>query len=389
MVFFEKLVLFISLFIPCVLIAQPMQCGFAEMLQKSIANDWEVIRRIHDFNQKLDRVHLDDFVYPRSEIKVPVVVHIVWYYNNENVSDNLVYSQIEALNRDFNAENVDIGKIPIEFLPSIGVPNIRFCLAAKDPYGNYTTGILKRKTPIENIGMSEKLFSSIAGGSDAWDPDHYLNIWVANTGQYITGFGTYPLQSLKDRTGVVIHPDYFGINGNKKYGLGRVTTHEIGHFFGLYHPWADDDNCNTDDLVADTPPQQKAYYGCPDYPLNGCVNSEMFMNFMGYVDDHCMQMFTEGQKQRMLKVIELARPGFLNSNTECKYPNNSMGQIFVWPNPTDGLVRINFTGRTNKKNELKIFNTLGQLITLRKKITGPEFLIDLSAFPKGLYFFKH
>jgi hypothetical protein len=64
----------------------------------------------------------------------------------------------------------------------------------------------------------------------------------------------------------------------------------------LYHIWGDE-VCG-DDLVDDTEPADSANYGCPTFPYhpnNNCgssENGEMFMNFMDYTDDECMNMFT-------------------------------------------------------------------------------------------------
>ena len=37
----------------------------------------------------------------------------------------------------------------------------------------------------------------------------------------------------------------------------------------------------------------------------------MFVNFMDYVDDHCMTMFTVGQVERMHATLDEARSSFL------------------------------------------------------------------------------
>ena len=57
-----------------------------------------------------------------------------------------------------------------------------------------------------------------------------------------------------------------------------------------------------DDFVADTPPQFDKNYGTPTFPHVSCGNGphgDMFMNYMDYVDDAAMLMFTKGQVARM------------------------------------------------------------------------------------------
>ena len=36
-----------------------------------------------------------------SVITIPVVVHVVYYNNNENISDQQIFSQIDIINEDF------------------------------------------------------------------------------------------------------------------------------------------------------------------------------------------------------------------------------------------------------------------------------------------------
>ena len=87
------------------------------------------------------------------------------------------------------------------------------------------------------------------------------------------------------------------------YNLGRTATHEIGHWLNLFHIWGDDGTaCTGRDLVADTPNQGSENFGCPAFPhTDNCTsgNGVMFMNYMDYTDDGCMNMFTAGQKTRM------------------------------------------------------------------------------------------
>src|SRR5689334_12048877 len=48
-------------------------------------------------------------------ITIPVVIHILYHYPSENISDELVKSQIAALNRDYRKQNADTTKIPPYF----------------------------------------------------------------------------------------------------------------------------------------------------------------------------------------------------------------------------------------------------------------------------------
>ncbi|HMC96362.1 MAG TPA: fibronectin type III domain-containing protein, partial [Flavobacteriales bacterium] len=100
------------------------------------------------------------------------------------------------------------------------------------------------------------------------------------------------------------------------YHLGRTMTHEVGHWLNLRHIWGDS-NCGND-LVSDTPTQQTSNFSCPSFPHVTCSNGpngDMFMNYMDYTDDACMNIFSAGQKARMqaLFVTGGARVSLLSS----------------------------------------------------------------------------
>ena len=137
------------------------------------------------------------------------------------------------------------------------------------------------------------------GGSDVVTPSTHMNIWVANIGGGILGYAQFPGGSAAT-DGIVVAPQFFGNTGyvSAPFDKGRTTTHEVGHYLNLRHIWGDG-RCNRDDFVSDTPKSDRPNYGCPNYPTNHCRSSDMFMNYMDYVDDRCMFMFSEGQKARM------------------------------------------------------------------------------------------
>ena len=76
--------------------------------------------------------------------------------------------------------------------------------------------------------------------------------------------------------------------------------HEVGHWVGLYHPFAGGVSCDLGDLdyVADTPIELRPELGsciegldsCPDQPGLDNIN-----NYMDYTSDDCRYLFTPGQ----------------------------------------------------------------------------------------------
>lgn len=140
--------------------------------------------------------------------------------------------------------------------------------------------------------------------------------------------------------GVVITYTAFGNTGtaNAPFDLGRTATHEIGHWLNLRHIWGDQAGCTTDDDVADTPLQDNMHYGCPTFPQISCnngPNGDMFMNYMDYVDDACMYMFTAGQSVRMDACLAGARAPILASDGLVPPPPVTAADLWSADTPAD------------------------------------------------------
>jgi hypothetical protein len=236
-------------------------------------------------------------------ITIPVVVHVVHQKDQGKITEEQVKSQIAALNLDFRAKNSDFSKVPKVWRSLATDAKIEFALATKDPGGKKTSGITYTKTSISAFDPDDKVKSKKTGGVDPWPTDRYLNIWVCSLGQSLLGYAQFPGGPSKT-DGVVILNTAFGTNGKVKapFNKGRTATHEIGHFLGLRHIWGDRNDCSGDDFVADTPRARQANMGKPKFPQITCnngPNGDMFMNYMDYVDDAAMFMFTAGQVGRM------------------------------------------------------------------------------------------
>ncbi len=267
----------------------------------------------------------------RGVVTVPVVVHILYSTANDdsiryhNIPDWQVVSEIDAMNEDYSRTNADAYKTPTPFLQYAADCEIRFCLATRDPNGQPTTGIIHKPTGITCFNDFSSMKHSSFGGDDAWPYTEYLNIWVCCLSGGALGYSTLPNVAMGDEDGCVIHYKSFGrINTrSKKYNRGRTGTHEAGHWFNLIHLWGDM-NCGND-KVDDTPVQKDSNFGCPNFPkTNNCpghtADGEMFMDYMDYSNDSCMNLFTLGQKQRMWSAINSFRPSILTSNG-CNRPS--------------------------------------------------------------------
>ncbi len=292
---------------------------------------------------------------------ITVIVHVLHtgqpIGTYPNLSQRQVASQIRVLNEDFNRTNVDRFNAPVAF-QNVGAGmtgGITFQLARRDPAGNLLAeaGVHRQLIAAQPTYTMSYIDATIkpATMSAAWDNGSYLNMWTipnpvsdppGSVGLY--GYAQFPNSSglvgigsnngTANTDGLVMAATAFGSNYTAGGVLlppadrfpnlpspsdkGRTATHELGHGLGLKHIWGSgtcgDDNC------ADTPTSQS-----PNY--NACFNNttpgqfhpkantcgtgtpdEMFENFMDYVDDRCMNMFTADQVLRMVTVMDVS-PG--------------------------------------------------------------------------------
>ena len=401
-----------------------IHCANDILLQQTAKNNPSLNSPLNQLNGRLNAAAnaRTTSTLPDTVVTIPVVVHIIHNNADEsiggaNIPDAQIQSQIDVLNKDYRRLNADTANAPAS-VNAVGADvKFQFCLAQTDPNGDPTNGITRTYSSQANFiyPTDETTVKALS----YWPSDQYLNIWVCNlylynTTQTLLGITQLPsgdtLSGLNATDGnaatdgVLINYQSFGTTGTllSQYALGRTATHEIGHWFGLFHPWGNynSGDCTLTDYCDDTPVCGDPFYAaapsCTDNPAINCSDRRMIEAYMEYSDDGCMNVFTQDQKTRMRLALILSprRQALLSSSHGCNAAiiptttSNSNLSINVFPNPTTDIINVQVTFTGTKNLEYKIYNVLGQFVYDSKdqNVFSETKQINLSGYASGIYF---
>jgi hypothetical protein len=276
-----------------------------------------------------------DLPNQNSRVIIPIVFHVVGNSSVQSLlTENRINAQIKQLNRDFSMTNEDFANVPNPFKPwAATTAKISFELKQ---IVRKTTSQTSFQVPAFDLCQDPIKLTSL-GGSNSIDTENNLNIWAGNTFNQteldLLGYALFPWWRIEYPCvaavdGVVIHhatvgstsspnPGAFAAQGY--YNLGRTLTHEVGHYLGLYHMWYDCEDAVCCRTLPDLPAQKGPNRGRPSFPnrANSCPASptspqaqhgDMFMNYMDYVYDDTMFMFSESQIQSCIDSCVQYRP---------------------------------------------------------------------------------
>ncbi len=440
---------------------QPERCGMKAWHDKMIAQDPSWAEKFQAQKEALQADAESYLLYKaqagteRTTVTsaIPVIFHIIVdsaQFNNLGGTSGIIKrcdSQIAVLNRDFNKQNSDSSLIPASWKSLYGNSGISFGLARKDPSGNCSPGyeirIIAGSTltdagydVINETTPKEKLAST---GLASWDHTKYFNVWCINfTGAAasLLGITVPPAGGPSSQHGVCILYNSLGKTTSgagsfpSPYNKGRTLTHEVGHFFEIWHPWGDDggrcptwsstaSGCSSgtgsDDGISDTPPESDAVYGSPTYTISGGTIHDCCefhgttetqpigvacLSYMDYTDDGAMHMFTTLQAAAMAsKVLVSGGESYsLTQNPSLLVPCTTTGvepsvtelksSLSVYPNPTTGEINISVNSQEEILDNIVVVNLVGQQVALVQGQNKDYYSIDLSGLSKGIYFVK-
>ena len=383
------------------------RCSTMEVMEDAIRKDpslpekWRIEgeRQYKLYLQRQQQVSARAQKTQDNSIIIPIVFHLVDDATTlAGISDRDIIEQVEILNRDYAGKKLDqyTAVIPPEIAARVGRISLKFVLARRDPGGALTTGIERRaNTTPDHISIK----SLSTGGLDPWDSSKYLNVWCGTfTGSDagLLGIATFPFTTGQGPQGAVIAIKSLPYAGNTSrnyypdYAEGSTLSHEIGHYFYLWHTFGDQSTCNNNDFQiqagwplplgagpeGDDTPLSKGtssdnfVYGNPSMNYkDGCAPESfgmMYGCFMNYFDDRAMFMFSNGMRKRVEGCLNLYRPGLLT--TDGATPPSPINDAF--------LVDLSPRGNRERKSFL-VDNTPLQAI-LRNTGTSTMTSVNLS-----------
>lgn len=333
-------------------------------------------------------------------LKLPIVFHILWHDSlNNNLHDSVLNNQIEILNADFRHKNSDTTVIRDMFSGIVGDSYIEFYIAN-------VVRVNTQNYSFSSFYDSDKIFNDSLGGSNMWNPEKYINVWVCNivdtvSSTQIKGFALTNINyngwdSVPNSIdGIVVFHKTIGTNNpfneeitpqNQNTYKTRTLTHELGHYLGLYHNFS---GCNFEDGISDVPPSDIACVNECCWNQNSSSSSgidlpDMIENFMDYSSDECLVTFSKDQIHIMRECVLGPRVKLLETSNMLNHNDKVDSYISIYPNPSDGIFNIEIKHNTNYI-KLNLLNVLGQSLNSYSIKSNSGLTINLNNYKKGTY----
>jgi hypothetical protein len=408
-----KTKLLLLLFVVTISFGQQRTCGTDAYMEKMLSNPemkQQYLELQKQFESELERLtnaqqnrNGNATFSTNALVRIPVAIHYPSVVNSSAESVKsclrlLAQKQVAILNADYNATNSDLRLWTAAsiYYPgvNIGDMDVSWEIATQN---HPTSSGLSNGTLAVTFGTN---FLSNADSDSEWSG--YCNLVVRNISGGILGYSPLAGSPSQGMT-VVIDNNAFGatMTGSPTscsgyvpgapYNLGRTLTHELGHFFNLYHTFQSctNTNCATQgDRVCDTPPLGTPTYSCPsDGTVAGCdgTTPALTMNYMDYTNDACMYMFTAGQVTRMLAWYNTISSQLL---TNVLANNDFVKNNFsIAPNPNKGIFSIQLS-ETIDNYTVVIMDALGREIFIAEYNQTSDLVqnIQLDNALSGMYF---
>jgi hypothetical protein len=326
-----------------------------------------------DIQTQLDRLN-EDFMTPRHPYLAENYQRPALVYDEQGA---VIGSQTDLQTYLIEADKAE------HFAERAGNPSIRFCLAAIDPDGLPTTGVVQPTTTAQLWATGDSIMRH-ADGSRPWATDRYLNIWVARLDS-MSGAGWAQMPGGPATSDGIVIDDRVFVRANRAGQANVTLSHLAASYLNLYELWSDTEPC-ADDYVDDTPIHNAPNYGLDQYAyrhVSTCDGNpvEMLSNIMDNAADSIQYLFTWGQVVRMQATLSADGPrrGLRQTATACGQVDGLEGiddreadaqqmanrrwTAQIAPNPANGRFGISLQSSSEEsKVDVAVYDALGHLV---------------------------
>jgi Pregnancy-associated plasma protein-A len=225
---------------------------------------------------------------PAGTVTIKVFFHVIrkgLTAAEGNIPESMIDAQLAVLNRAFAGTAPGGAGAPTPFRFVKTAATTRTTNATWYTAGLGTTAELQMKSALRRGTVRE------------------LNIYLNSPGGGLLGWATFPWDydtepDAPKLDGVVLLNQSLPGGSAAPYNQGDTGTHEVGHWFGLFHTFQN--GCGiAGDRISDTPAEASPAAGCPvGRNTCGAAGNDPIRNFMDYTDDSCMFQFTPKQANR-------------------------------------------------------------------------------------------
>ena len=314
------------------------------------SNPPELEALIADYLSSVSSDGKDSDALPFFHLSIPLAFHVIHAADSTGLVPLFaIQDQVRVINEAFqNREVATLGAWPT---------GIQFTLNESDVhYINNTDW---------HFGCNRNDMQHTMKTQLASDPSRFVNIYLCQLSFGFLGIsGAWPWEAAANdpRIGVMVGSFTLPGTNNYPFNMGRTAVHELGHLFGLRHPFGKQDgkcplsvDSEQDDTLFDTTPTDTPTFGGwegPDKPpscdalaavKSPCVGNntidaydETFhthlppyhgrvtaSNFLDYADDPCQREFSPMQVLTMRRMILRYKPEWctnLGVNGSCFVP---------------------------------------------------------------------
>lgn len=237
-----------------------------------------------NLNQKMGKTVVNKLEYNNILIDIRfVVIH----NNNEGkVNEKIIDKQMNILNKAFGGEmeNSRMNDSKIRFRKSIVkyINNNNFYKNCQNLEDILTRKLSKRTDKMINVIICKT--------------DNYLG-WTYLPGSFV--------QANNKMYSIFLNTETLPDGDIDFYNEGMTLVHEVGHFLGLLHTFNENNKCEDGDYIEDTPVEKYASDTC-NYSRDTCPKhpgKDPIDNFMNYSPDYCLTRFSDGQIERMWRIL--------------------------------------------------------------------------------------